>query len=158
MLKLLLALLTLIPPEPSAWIAATLVGDVAIAPALVKICKRETSDGKVCIRKGIHERDAWISANTWYGQTALGSRSRALGRDTHLDRRCQPKGKGDQWATRGSWGLNAGSHWEYMPRCYKPEWFDAPIVSAYVAAQKYLRRCLPKRTRKWCGKKSWRPR
>lgn len=127
----------LFSPKVAAIVAAFLFGRIDIAPELIKICQRESR----CEPVGVHARDAWLSRTSWKGQVQLG----------HLDRSCQPYVHG-RWATRGPWGLNASAHWEYVPRCYEPHWFDVPLFSALVAARKYLRRCDRKRTRLWCGR------
>lgn len=137
---LALAAAAALDPVEAAEVAARLVGRPDIAPALVRVCERETSDGTVCRRVGVHQRDAWVSASSWGGQVQLG----------HLDPRCQPRGEGRRWATRGVAGLNAAAHWPYLPPCYQPEMLDVPIVSMLVAARKYLRRCDGERTRRWC--------
>jgi hypothetical protein len=121
-------------PKVAAVVAAFLLGRIDIAPELIKICKRESR----CNSISIHERDAWLSRASWRGQVKLG----------HLDAQCQPYRPG--WATRGPWGLSAASHWQYLPACYQPEWLDLTLVSALVAARKWLRRCDGQRTRRWC--------
>ena len=111
-----------------------------VRAALVAICHRESR----CLPVGPHEGDLHLAeGGGWYGQVRLG----------HLDPSCQRVQDGP-WSTRGAWGLSASSHWEYLPRCYKPGWLDLPRVSAWVAAQKYVRRCLHKPRRPgWCGRK-----
>ena len=124
-------------PKVAAFLAAFLFGRVDIAPKLIKICRRESR----CNPMGVHARDAHLSRREWVGQVRL----------DHLDRTCQPYKPG--WATRGPWGLSAASHWQYLPKCYKPEWMDYTMVSALVAARKYLRRCDGKRRKDrvgWC--------
>ena len=123
-------------PSASAGLVALLMGRPEIADDLRAICHRESR----CTAKRVHERDAWVSDREWAGQVRLG----------HLDPSCQPWAPG-AWATRGAWGLSAGAHWAYLPPCYPPQILDIPIVSAIVAAQKYIKRCLPKRkTKGWC--------
>lgn len=122
-------------PRAAAYVAATVLGRPDIAPALVRVCRRES----LCRPIGVHPGDAGRSLASWRSQVGLG----------HLDPRCQPYARG-QWSTRGPWGLNAADHWQYLPRCYAPAVLDVPLVSAFVAARKYLRRCATKRTRGWC--------
>ena len=86
----------------------------------------------------MHEIDRHLSSIGWRGQVSLG----------HLDPECQPYRDG-QWATRGAWGLSAASHWNYLPPCYPPEVLDIPIVSAWIAAQKYIALCDDTRAG-WC--------
>lgn len=120
----------------AAILISYLFGRVDIAPELIRICKRESR----CSSVGVHARDAHLSATSYWGQVRLG----------HLDRSCQAyvrKG----WATRGPWGLSAAAHWQYMPACYRPEWFDFALVSAVVAVRKYLRHCDGQRGRRWCS-------
>lgn len=139
MIHLLVAVLVALPPTPSAWVAALILGRPEIAPALVRVCERESR----CERVGIHERDAWLSHRSWGGQVQLG----------HLDARCQPRGPGRRWATRGAWGMNAADAWPYMPACYEPESLDVPIVGTFAAGGFYLARCDgdPRRKRaRWC--------
>jgi hypothetical protein len=121
----------------AAWIVCLLLGRPDVAPELLRICGRESR----CQPVGVHEGDAHLSRRGYYGQVALG----------HLDPSCQPyvpRG----WATRGPWGLSAASHWEFLPRCYQPQVLDLPIVSAWVAARRWLEWCdRPGRKRGWCG-------
>lgn len=135
MFSLVLLALAALSPIEAAEVAARIVGRPDIAPALVKICQRESR----CKAIGVHARDAWVSRSGWTGQVQLG----------HIDRECQPYKKG-QWATRGAWGLNASVHWRYLPACYQPEVLDVPIVSAVVAAKKFLKRCDGRRDSPWC--------
>jgi hypothetical protein len=90
------------------------------------VCLREFN----CQRIGVHRGDAGGSRSGWLGQVALG----------HLDPACQPYKRG-AWATRGPFGLSAASHWQFLPDCYEPEVLDVPLISARVAAKKYLARC-----------------
>jgi len=136
----------ILSPSHSATLVAILWGRPEIADDLRAICHRESR----CQRVSVHERDAWISDREWRGQVKLG----------HLDPECQPWAP-EAWATRGAWGLSAGAHWAYLPPCYPPWVFDLPLVSAAVAAQKYVTKCLPKRKRKgWCRvpTEAWRTR
>lgn len=125
-------------PKRAALLAALLVGRPDIAPALIKICERESR----CTSIGVHEIDAHLSPRGYWGQVKLG----------HLDRSCQPYVRGG-WATRGPWGLSAASHWRYLPRCYSPEVLDLTLVSAVVAARRYLRHCDGRRARGWCARR-----
>lgn len=136
--RIMFMILIMLPPRPSAYVAAVVVQRADIASALIRICQRESR----CKRISVHERDAHISPKEYFGQVSWG----------HLNPECQPYKK-DAWATRGSFGLSAGAHWKYMPPCYRPEWFDIPLISAIVAARKYLVSCDKKRTRRWCPHK-----
>jgi hypothetical protein len=107
-------------PRAAAYVAATVLGRPDIAPALVRVCRRES----LCQPIGVHPGDAGRSLASWRSQVGLG----------HLDPR----------------GLNAADHWQYLPRCYAPAVLDVPLVSAFVAARKYLRRCDGERARGWC--------
>lgn len=134
---LIIAYLSALTPAQAAQTAAEMVGRPDIAPALIRVCYRESR----CKRLGIHARDAKYSTPGYWGQVSLG----------HINRACQPWALG--WATRGAFGLSASAHWEYLPACYDPATLDLPIVSAMVAAKKYLRRCDGGRTRMWCPKR-----
>ena len=122
-------------PKAAAVLAAALLGRIDIAPDLIGICQRESR----CAAVSVHERDAHLSRRGWRGQVRLG----------HLDPECQPY-KARAWATRGPWGLSAASHWEYLPRCYSPAILDVPLVSALIAARKWIRHCDGRRSRAWC--------
>lgn len=142
MLRVALLLARAIRPISAAYIAAWAVGAPWIAPDLVRICKRE-SPGHACARAvGVHRRDAWVSDREWRSQVRLG----------HLDPVCQRDQPGE-WGPRGNWGLSAASHWQFLPVCYQPQWLDVPLVSAIVAARKYLKRCaVVFRASRWCPK------
>ena len=135
MLHIAITLLLTWHPPFAARVAAMINGRPDIVPALVGICWRESR----CRPIGVHDIDAHLSARGWWGQRRLG----------HIDPSCQPYGRGG-WGTRGAWGLSAASHWSYLPRCYRPEIFDVPLVSALVAARKYVRACEPRARSKWC--------
>ena len=122
-------------PIASSVFAAALVGHPEIADDLQSICYRESR----CTAIRVHEIDRHLSDRGWHGQVALG----------HLNPKCQPYEKG-QWATRGAFGLSAASHWNYLPPCYPPEVLDVPIVSAVIAARKYVDRCQANH-KGWCS-------
>ncbi len=130
-----LAILLALSPEPAARAAAWSVGHPEIADDLVRVCHRESR----CKRIGVHKGDSHGSRGAWLYQTRVG----------HLDKACQPYGDGG-WATRGAFGLSAAAHHEYMPPCYSKRALDIPIVSAMVAARKYLAKCVGKRRSSWC--------
>lgn len=137
MLAALLAALLHLTPAQAAHVAAWAHGRPDIAEALVGICHRESR----CQPVGVHDIDAHLSARAYWGQVGLG----------HLRRWCQRHGAPGRWSTRGAWGLQAASHWRYLPACYPPEVLDVPAVSAWVAARKYLARCDGRRARRgWC--------
>lgn len=121
-------------PSTAAGFAAAAWGRPDIADDLRAVCYRESR----CRAIGVHEIDRHLSSIGWRGQVSLG----------HLDPECQPYRDG-QWATRGAWGLSAASHWNYLPPCYPPEVLDIPIVSAWIAAQKYIALCDDTRAG-WC--------
>jgi len=135
MLGIALALLLSWHPPYAARLASVLTGRPDLAPVLVRICRRESR----CRPIGVHDIDAHLSARGWWGQRRLG----------HIDPSCQPYGRGG-WGTRGAWGLSAASHWHYLPRCYRPEILDYPLVSALVAARKYAAECEPRPRSRWC--------
>ena len=139
MLSFLLLLASLLPPRPAAHVAAWAVGEPSIASALLAICHRESR----CKPIRVHHGDDDGSRGAWLYQTRVG----------HLDPQCQPYGRGG-WATRGAWGLSAASHWQFLPDCYQPQILDVPIVSAYVAARKYLSVCVPLRSSSWCPRRN----
>jgi hypothetical protein len=90
---------------------------------------------------GVHVRDAASSRRVWRKMVRRGA----------LDPACQPYEDG-AWSTRGPWGLMAGLHARWLPRCFQPHWLDVPLVSALVAARKYLEQCepQPRPRRGWC--------
>lgn len=137
----LVYLLAHLPPDPSAHLAAWLHGRPDIGPALVRVCRRESR----CQALGVHEVDAELDG--WGGQVRLG----------HLRAWCQPWAP-RTWTTRGAFGLSAASHWRYLPACYPAAVLDVPIVSAMVAASKYLERCDGRRSSSWCPRRGLRPR
>jgi len=119
-------------------------GRRTIGEQLEHICQREsrcTSAPARSARVGVHVRDAAMSLRVWRKMVGRGE----------LDPDCQPYIDG-AWSTRGPWGLMAALHARWMPACYQPEWFDVPLVSAIVAARKYVEQCEPKpRPRSgWC--------
>jgi len=126
MLTISAILSVLLDPRTAAMAVSIMFGRPDIAPRLVEICQRESR----CQPIGVHERDAHLSRAGYRSQVRLG----------HLDPSCQ-RPSPRKWATRGAFGLSAASHWAYLPACYQPHWLDVPLVSAYVAAAKYLRRC-----------------
>jgi hypothetical protein len=120
----------------ATWVVCLVLGEPDLVKPLLEICERESR----CQPIGVHNVDAHLSWRGYHGQVGLG----------HLDPDCQPyEPRG--WATRGPWGLSAASHWEYLPRCYSPAALDVPIVSAWVAARAYQRRCRGKPKASWCG-------
>lgn len=144
MLRVLLAALALIHPVHAAHVAAWAHGRSDIAPALIQICDRE-SPGNACGYVGLHARDARRAPHGgWGAQVRMG----------HLRAWCQPY-RPETWSTRGPWGLWASAHWRYLPPCYQAAWLDVPIVSAWVAAAKYLERCDQPFT---CSPTRWCPR
>ncbi len=138
MKSFILGLLLRLAPTPveAAYIAAVEIGRPEIAPALVAVCMRESN----CTKMGAHDIDAHLSLGGYFGQVKLGN----------LNRECQPYVRGG-WATRGAFGLSAASHWEYLPECYQPWVLDDNLISARVAALKYVRRCVGKKPKNsWC--------
>ena len=132
-----LVLLLNLGPAEAIEEAARRVGRPDIAPQLMKVCRRESR----CEAIGVHEVDARPEASSYRGQVRLG----------HLDESCQPRGDWKRWGTRGMMGLNAADHWQWLPECYEPEMLDTPIVSAMIAARKYLKHCDKRnRTSSWC--------
>ena len=81
-------------------------------------------------RVGIHVRDAASSWRVWRKMVGRGE----------FDPACQPYIEGG-WSTRGPWGLMAALHARWLPECYQASWLDVPLVSALVAARKYLEQC-----------------
>ncbi len=123
------------PPSVAATVAAHFGGRPDLADDLTALCRRESR----CSTVGVHERDSHISDREWRGQVNLG----------HLTPTCQPYAP-RAWATRGAWGLSAGAHWRYLPPCYQASWLDYPLVSAWVALQKYQARCERGKRPGWC--------
>jgi len=130
-----LALPIQVPPRMAAHIVTAAVGRPDLADDLIAICRRESR----CQAIGAHSGDAHISPREYWGQVRLG----------HLNRTCQPYVP-NGWATRGAFGLSAGAHWKYMPLCYRPEWFDYPLVSAAISLKKYLGCEARRHHRGWC--------
>jgi hypothetical protein len=151
--------LSLSPPAAGRWALlaigvdpATMDGRRDLGAQLERIAHRE-SIGKQgresdvdawrrSARVGIHKRDAGSSRRVWRKMVRRGA----------LDPACQPYVDGG-WSTRGPWGLMAALHARWLPRCYQPHWLDVPLVSALVAARKYLEQCEPQprpRRRGWC--------
>lgn len=131
-------------PQDAALAVSTLMNRPDIYEGLVSICMRESR----CEAVGIHTIDAHLSPRSYWGQVRLG----------HLDRTCQRHGYEGRWSTRGPWGLNAAAHWQFFHKCYQPELLDYPLVSAWVAAKKYVNVCNKskkkgKKLSAWCPKK-----
>lgn len=118
------------------WIVAIAMGRPDAAPALERVCWRESR----CQAIGVHAVDAHLSRRSWGGQVQLG----------HLDPSCQPYERG-AWATRGPLGLSAAAHWRYLWPCYSPATLDSPWVSAWIGVRKWVRECTRRRGRsRWC--------
>lgn len=131
----MLAILISLDPVTASHVGAWTLGRPDIAPALVRICYRESR----CQPIGLHAVDANRDpTDGWGGQVQLG----------HLRRWCQPY-RPDTWSTRGAWGMSAASAWPYFPPCYQPGWLDIPVVGAIAAARRYLDRC-DGRKKGWC--------
>lgn len=131
-------------PKDAAHIVTWLTNKPEIYDGLISICMRESR----CEAVGVHQIDAHLSPRSYWGQVRLG----------HLDRTCQKHGYEGRWSTRGPWGLNAASHWQFFYDCYQPELLDYPLISAWVATKKYVNVCDKKKTRgkklsSWCPKK-----
>ncbi len=142
---------SIISPKIAALMAALYIGRPDLADDLASICNRESR----CTVVAKHEIDAHISNSEWFGQTKIGERYRKKGIEgRHLDKRCQKRKAPGGWATHGPWGLNVGTHWNYVPTCHQPSDFDSTIVSAIVAARKYERECWETNTKHtisgWC--------
>ena len=134
----LIAFLLGLGPYESAAISSAITG--ARLDDLIAVCRRESR----CRRIGVHELDAELDG--YGGQVRLG----------HLDPTCQRHGgRPNRWTTRGPWGLSAASHWHYLPRCYQPEWLDAPVISAIVAGNKMVAECYQGAKRNsWCPRRT----
>lgn len=140
-----------INPKTAVIFASLYIGRPDLVDDLIDICMRESR----CQEIQTHEIDAHISDNEWYGQTNIGSRYRKKGiENKHLDKRCQKRKAAGGWATHGSWGMSAGTHWPYMPPCYQPEDLDDLYTAALLAARKYERVCWETNTKHtkhgWC--------
>lgn len=151
--------LTLSPPAAGRWALRAVGFDPAIRDGrrdlgeqLERISYRESIGGRGpreteadawrrSAGVGIHVRDAAASRRVW----------RKMVRRGELEPSCQPYVDG-AWATRGPWGLMAALHARWMPACFEPHWFDIPLVSALVAARKYLEQCepAPRPRSGWC--------
>jgi len=123
-------------PKESAKLAASLVNRPEIAGDLVKICQRESR----CKPISQHAIDSWAAPRVYEKQVARNK----------LNPLCQFKEQG--WSTRGSFGLIAAYHIDYLPDvpCLPPQVFDVPLFSAIVAAKKYTRRCVSNTSDRWC--------
>jgi hypothetical protein len=143
--------LSLSPPAAARWALlaegldpAAMDGRRDLAGQLERICQRESrcaSSPSTSARVGIHVRDAASSRRVWRKMVRRGA----------IDPECQPYEAG-AWSTRGPWGLMAALHARWLPRCYQAHWLDVPLVSAIVAARKYLEQCepAPRPRRGWC--------
>lgn len=141
----------LINPKIAALIASLYIGRPDLADDLIAICNRESR----CTEVKTHDGDAYISNPEWFGQTKIGARYLKQGQEgMHLDKRCQKRKAPGGWATHGPWGLNVGSHWNFVPPCHQPSDFDSVVVSALVAVRKYERDCWETDTKHryggWC--------
>ena len=87
---------------------------------------------------GVHERDRWASRIAYAKAVKAG----------WLDPSCTDPN--DEWSTRGAFGLLAAYNARRLPRCSPPWVFDVPLVSAYVAAQRYQARCVLTEGDPWC--------
>lgn len=123
-------------PRVASHVAALVVGEPALGPALERVCDRESD----CTAVGVHAIDArWSS---WAWQTAIGS-----GR---IDPTCQPYHGG--WSTRGAWGAMAAFTVAHAWPC-APAWvLDIPLVGAIAAA----RRMLHPDCRRYAACRRWR--
>lgn len=139
------ALLFALPPEPSAWIAAALVGRPDLAPAAVEICRRESG----CTAIGIHAGDRGRSGEVWAMAVRAG----------RVDPRCQDMRDG--WSTRGSWGVMAGFFLHRLGIPCAPPWLiDVPILGAAIAIDMLqdAERARPRSPlRRWAGRLRARP-
>lgn len=140
MIGLILQILLSLDPVQSSHVVAIWHGRPELALQLQRVCRRESR----CQAIGIHAIDAHLSARAYWGQVQLG----------HLRRVCQAHGSDfGRWGTRGAFGLQAAAHWPYLPVCYQPEALDVPLVSAFVAASKWLRVCDRRRRSGWCPRR-----
>ncbi len=124
--KIALIFLALLDPSQSAAIAANALKAPSVAPALVKICHRESR----CRPVKIHSIDRAHSERVYRKAVKVG----------WLDPKCQPPKKG-AYSTRGSFGLMFAYHAHFIAPCIPPEYFDVPIISAFAAAMKLIEHC-----------------
>ena len=131
-MKLFLTFLLSLSPQQSAslaaWVAGVEEGD------LLRIAHRESR----LVPVAEHERDRWASARIY---------RKLVNRRSFIFRMCSSAEQG--WSSRGSWGLMAGYHDQYLLPCMPPSLFDVPIFSALVAAHKLSKICSGKNSGKW---------
>jgi hypothetical protein len=138
---LLVVLTVAFEPVEAARVATHLVGAPQLAPALEKICHRESR----CQRLGPHRRDARHSEEVF----------RKAARAGWVDPACQPPEQ--EWSTRGAFGLMAGYNVRFIGVCVQPAALDVPFLSAWAAAEKMVAYCatpLAERhaaTTRWAG-------
>jgi len=115
-------------PVASSLLAAALVGEPALGPELVAICRRESH----CRPIGAHPVDAWAGPLM---------RKKALDVGW-LDPACPfHHGDGTRFSTRGVHGLSAAYSLRFLGGCLPPEALDVPLLSAIAAARRALDQC-----------------
>ena len=122
-------------PTQAADLAAHALGVPTMAPALVRICHREsvgpvwTRPGQ-CTALGVHSLDSGHSLSVHTRAVEAGL----------LREGCQPYAGGG-WATRGPWGLMAAYHVHLLGPC-APKWLlDLPLPAAIAAGRKLKAHC-----------------
>jgi hypothetical protein len=121
-------LLVVLDPVTSSAVAAVVVGEPALAPELIGICRRESH----CRWVGQHVHDAWAGPTMYRNAVRVG----------WLDPQC-PFHHGDRsrFSTRGVHGLSAAYSLHYVGGCVPPEVLDVPLVSAIAAARRAREQC-----------------
>lgn len=121
-------LLVVLDPVTSSAVAAVVVGDPALAPELVGICRRESH----CRWVGAHVHDAWAGPTMYRNAVRVG----------WLDPSCRfHRGDRTRFSTRGVHGLSAAYSLKFVGGCVPPEVLDVPLVSAIAAARRAREQC-----------------
>lgn len=138
MLGALLFAWSVFDPRTAAHVAAQ--GDEWVELELTRICWRESR----CTAIGVHAVDSRYDGTVWAKAVGVG----------WLDSACQ--GDGQNWSTRGPWGLMAAFHIRRVGiPCLPAAVLDVPLVSALVAADKLRRICATDVTERHRSERGW---
>lgn len=151
MLPFLLWIMTVLGPQESVSIVTD---DNDERRALHEIAWRE-SRKRALGRHKVDQKPRGYTGNGLKAARRVGRRAwlRAVQKGL-LDPACQPLGEPADWSTRGAWGQVAAYAVPYLPRCWPPWALDVPVISAWVAVQRYRvaqRSWAPRALRIWAG-------
>lgn len=135
-----LLLLGLINPRQSAELAAVALRAPSIAPALSKICWRESR----CNPISVHSIDVRLSDGAYRAAIGVG----------WLDAACQPPKIG-AYSTRGAFGLMAAFNVRHVDECMPPEYLDVPLISALTAGMKLIEHCSKRKSKRHPATSRW---